>query len=291
VAIWLLWKNFKNLLVGASVKRMVAILKTAWPFAIAGGLGALLTNADILIISWMRSAADVGIYSASIRIVQVLYIIPAIIQLSTLPIFSRLAKRDNEKFRIALENTIALIFLVAVPLSCGGAILGTQIMQLVFGAAYAAGGIAFSILILGLLFDYASAVVSNAIFAYDHQKSLIVCSAIAGASNVIFDLLLIPHWGIAGSAVATLIAQVLSNAYLWHSMKKLNNFRILPRIRKIAVAGACMSAVTLLLFAAHMGVVLNIIVSSIVYLGMLYILREPVLVEIKTVVSPKIAAM
>jgi len=181
-------------IVGASATRMIAIIKTAWPFAVTSALGALLTNTDILVISWMRSASEVGIYSAAIRIVQVLYLVPVIIQLSTLPVFARLAKRDPEKFRFALERTISLIFLVSIPLSLGGMILGGGIMKLVFGSPYAVGGMALSILMLGLSFDYAGGIIGNAIFAYDHQKSLIVCSAIGGVGNVIFDLLLIPHW-------------------------------------------------------------------------------------------------
>ena len=52
-------------------------MKTAWPFAIIGALGVLLTNTDILIISWMRRRRTVGIYSAAIRIIQTLYLVPA----------------------------------------------------------------------------------------------------------------------------------------------------------------------------------------------------------------------
>ena len=129
-------------------------------------------------------------------------------------------------------------FLISIPISLGGAILGKRDHAARFGAAYIAGGTAFSILMLTLSFDYAGFVISNAIFAYDHQKSLIVSSVIGGLGNVLFDLLLIPHWGMAGSAVATLMASILSNAYLWYAMKKLNRFSVLPRIRKIFVAGA-----------------------------------------------------
>ena len=103
-----------------------------------------------------------------------------------------------------------------------------------------------------------AAIFANAIFAYDHQKSLIMCSVIGGLGNVLFDLLLIPHWGATGSAVATLLAQIASNSYLWYTMKKLNRFSILPRIRRIFVAGACMAAVTALLLLAHINIALNI---------------------------------
>jgi O-antigen/teichoic acid export membrane protein len=289
LATWLLRKRFRAILSGVSLQRMTAILKTAWPFAIAGALGILLTNTDILIISWMRTAAEVGIYAAAIRIIQVLYIIPSIIQSSTLPVLARLAKRDPLKFRFVFERIVAFIFLAAIPLSLGGAILGGGIMRLVFGAGYVAGSLAFSILMLTLSFDYAGGIIASGIFAHDHQKHLIVSAAIGGAGNVLFDLLFIPHWGIAGSAVATLIAQILSNGYLWYAMRRINPFHVLPRIRRPIIAGVLMGGATLLLAVAGTNLILNIVISSILYFATLYLMKEPLLAEMKKIITGEMA--
>ncbi|MGB7957877.1 MAG: oligosaccharide flippase family protein [Minisyncoccia bacterium] len=284
-ALWLSRKYFKNIVSGISVKRMGAILRTAWPFAVTSALGALLTSTDIIVISWMRTAVDVGVYSAAIRIVQLLYLVPGIISTTTLPIFSRLAKRDPTAFRLALERTVSLIFLISVPISLGGAILSSGIMRLVFGPVYVAGSIAFSILMLSLSFDYAGSVIGNAVFAYDHQKSLIICSVLGGVGNLVFDLLLIPRWGMNGSAVATLLAQILSNAYLWYTMNKLNRFHVFSRIRKILVAGVLMAAVTILLATAHMNVVLNVAISGAVYFTALFLFKESLIGEVKQILA------
>lgn len=267
-------------------RRIVPILQAAWPFAITGALGGLLTNTDVLIISWMRSAEEVGVYSAAIRIIQLMYLIPGIIQLSTLPMFSRLAHNDNERFRAALERTVSFIFLASIPLALGGAILGTQIMQLIFGAAYASGGLSLKILMITLLFDYPAVIMSNAIFAYNHQKSLIISSAIGAGANVALDLLLIPPFGIAGSAVATLLAQVLSNWYLWHTMKKINPFEVLPHLKRIIAASALMAVATTLLFIAGTNVVVNVAICGLLYFGLLYAFREPLFKELKQVIAP-----
>jgi O-antigen/teichoic acid export membrane protein len=284
-SIWLLRSRFKNILKGASAKRMLAIIKTAWPFAVTGALGILLTSTDILILSWMKTASDVGIYSAAIRIIQALYLLPGIIQLSTLPLLSRLAKSDDGKFRRVLERTVAFIFLISIPLSIGGIILGGQIMQLVFGAGYIAGGLALSVLMLNLSFDYAGSVISSGIFAYDHQKNLIISSAIAGAANIFFDIIFIPRWGMTGSAFATLIAQILGNAYLWYAMHKLNPFNVFPRLGRILAAGAAMALATLLFSLGGMEVAMNILASAVVYILALWLFREPLLGEIKSILG------
>ena len=289
-AAYVVRRYLKKVLSAFAPRRIIPILQAAWPFAITGALGGLLTNTDILIISWMRSAAEVGVYSAGIRIVQLMYLIPGIIQMSTLPMFARLARNDNERFRAVFERTVSFIFLASVPLALGGAILGTQIMQLVFGAAYASGGLSFKILMLTLLFDYPAVIISNAIFAYNHQKSLIVSSAIGAGANVAFDLLLIPPFGIAGSAAATLLAQALSNWYLWYAMKKINSFEVLPHLRRIITAGVLMAAATTLLFVAGTNVIVNVAICALLYFGLLYAFREPLLKEIKRIIVPPSAA-
>lgn len=280
-----LQKQIREALSHFSRTRVLPILQSAWPFAIAGALGLLFTNSDILIISWMRTASDVGIYSAAIRIIQILYLIPGILQMSTLPLLSRLAKHDKQKFRLVLERTVSLLFMISIPLTIGGMILGTSIMSFIFGSAFVSGGLAFSILAASLVVDFSGAVIVNAIFAYEDQKSLIITAAVGGVSNILFDLLLIPRFGIAGSAAATLIAQTLDNSLLWYLMKRANHFEVFPYLKKISLASIVMAIVTGGSLLLHINLILNIILSTIVYVGVLKLLREPLLGDIRAIIS------
>ena len=76
--LWVARDYVKRVFATFSLERVKSIIQSAWPFAITGALGMLLTNTDILIIGWMKNAVDVGIYAAAIRIVQVVYIIPGL---------------------------------------------------------------------------------------------------------------------------------------------------------------------------------------------------------------------
>jgi len=282
VALWMLRPYIKELFSNFSSKLIVPIMRSAWPFAITGALGILLTNADILIISWMRTAWEVGVYSASVRIIQLLYIFPVIIQYSILPFFSRLAKNDDQRFRKMLERAIIIIFAVSIPITICGIFFGTAIMNFVFGSAYAAGGPSLAILLVSMIVDYPGGIISIAIFAYDRQKVLINASIIGGVTNVLFDIILIPHFGITGSAIATLIAQVLNNAYLWYVMKKINYFKVLPRLGKMTLAATITAIVSWLLLIAHIYLIFIVALSVLFYVSLLIILKEPMVMEIKT---------
>jgi O-antigen/teichoic acid export membrane protein len=133
-------------------------------------------------------------------------------------------------------------------------------------------------------------VIVNAIFSYHHQKSLIISTAIAGGANVLFDLLLIPHYGITGSAVATLIAQTAGNWYLWHAMDQMNHFSVIPRLYRIILAGVLMGLVAQGLLLMHVEVALNILICVVVYFLLLKIFREPLLKEVVDIAYPSRAA-
>ena len=287
LALWMLRPYLCELFSNFSSKLVLPIMQSAWPFAVTGALGALLTNADILIISWMRTAGDVGIYSAAVRIIQLLYLFPVIIQYSTLPFFARLAKKNDGRFREMLERAVIIIFAVSIPIALCGIFLGGAIMKFVFGGAYAAGGASLTVLLITMIVDYPGGVIGVALFAYDRQKVLINASIIGGVSNVLFDLILIPRFGITGSAFATLIAQTLNNAYLWYEMKNVNNFHVLSRLKKITLAAAIAAAASALLIFAHTNLLAIIVLCVLLYIFLLVAFKEPIFTEIARITRPR----
>jgi len=281
---------FKNLITNFTRKLIKPILKSAWPFAIAGALGMLLTNTDILIIGWLRTAEDVGYYSAALRIIQFLYLLPVILQVSTLPLFSRLAQEnEGHKFRTVLERTISLIFLVSIPLALGGFILGNQIMSLIFGPQYLPGALSFKILMITMIIDFPATVLSAAIFAYNRQKSLIVTSALGGGFNILLDLILIPRFGITGSAFATLFAQFISNYYLWHVMNKINHFEVARYLKRVMASAFIMSGLSVIILSLGMNVIINVAVCMTLYFLMLHLMKEPLIDEMKLILRARTA--
>jgi O-antigen/teichoic acid export membrane protein len=269
-------KDIRGIATNFTRSLMRPLFTAAWPFAISGLLGALLLNTDIILIGWFRSATDVGLYSAAQRIIQVLYIIPSILAMSVLPLFSRLANQsDTARHRSVFEQTMSLALLVAIPAAVGGFLLGLPIMQLVFGGEYVPATASFKILMLTMAVDFPAVILANAIFSFNRQKSLILYAAIGGIGNVVFDLLLIPRYGITGSAFATLLAQCMSNAYLWRAMRSTYPFHVFPRLHKMLLATAGMAILVVLCMVVGLPVIITIALASLAYIGLLYALREP----------------
>jgi O-antigen/teichoic acid export membrane protein len=99
------------------------------------------------------------------------------------------------------------------------------------------------------------------------------------------DIILIPLFGITGSAIATLIAQICSNIYLWHKARSIVNFHILRHLKKIAIAALVMAGV-IYGIGASLPVVVTVIVGAGVYFAVLAAQREKLLKEILAILRP-----
>lgn len=260
------------------------IISSALPIAFLSVLGAFMLNVDILMIGFFKSSSDVGLYSASQKIIQVLYLVPAIIASALFPIFSRLAKNNNHSaIKRIMERGMAAVYLVAIPLTVGGVLVGKNIIDLLYGSEYIQSALTFQILIITPLLVFPGILVSNYLLAYNKQKKLAPYAAMGAIGNVILNILLIPPFGIAGSAVATIGANLIYNTSAWRLAKKTNNFSTFKNLKKITAATLVMGVIVYTLNALGLHVLAVISISALVYLGILLLWKESTLTEVKSI--------
>lgn len=230
LAIWFVLRNhIGNFFTNFDRKLIKDIFATAWPFGLMGLMGAVNLNTDIIMIGWMRSAAEVGYYSAAQKPVLLLYIIPTLLASSIFPIMARMAKIAPAIVVGILEKAIAGVILFAIPVAIFCLLLAHPIINILFGPEYLPAVNTFRILIFTVLIVYPSTLLGNAIFAFDAQKSFIWFVAASAVGNVAFNFLLIPIWGIAGAAAATLITQLITNFLIWRKMNSIHKLHITPQ--------------------------------------------------------------
>ncbi|MBI3046035.1 MAG: flippase [Candidatus Harrisonbacteria bacterium] len=196
------------------------ILKTAWPFALASSLGAIMINTDTLILGWLKTAEAVGWYSAAQRPVQLLYVLPTLFAVSLFPNLSRLAKNDPKRFKAVFLGSLKIALAAALPITVVGIIFGQEIINLLFGLEYQNAVLPFQILMATILIIFPSAIVTNASLAADQQKNFIIFSLLGAFGNVILDIILIPKYGLAGCAAATVFTQIIANSFIWYKLKR-----------------------------------------------------------------------
>ena len=286
--IWALKDQFGKLFTHFKKELISPILASAWPFALFGLLGGLMINTDMIMLGWYRPAQDLGFYAAAYKPVQLFWIFPTLLAGSFFPILSRLANENNEKFRLVFEKAMAVVFLVGMPLIAGGLVLSHDFIRIIFGNEYLPAIPVFQILLLTVFLVFPGSLLGNAIFCYDKQKSLIGYFFLGALGNIFFNFLLIPTWGIAGSAVSTVFTQIISNGFSWRKMKKINNFRPLRHLPKIIAATLLMALSAWGLNVLKINFFVNLSLSIFVYFGLLYLLKEPLLITGKNIIRDHI---
>ncbi len=287
ISVPLLGPYLKNFFKSLDKKITTEIIREALPFGLMGLLGALTLNTDALMISWLRSARDLGLYSAVQRPIALIYLIPSLLTASLFPLFARTAKKDDEQMRSLVERGIAGLLLVGIPIVVGGIILSSQITFLLFGAEYLPVASTFAALLLTLLVLFPSGMIMSAFFAYNEQKKILWCFLIGAATNAIFDYIFIRPYGIIGSAYATILSQSLAYGIAWIWLKRMNDVRVLHRMPKIVVSAVLMGGLSIVLKRIGVSVIPNIIVSGGFYFGTLYLLKENLLTEFVPFLRPK----
>lgn len=229
------------------------IIREVLPYALAAAVGLIYFRLAVILMSYVSSDFETGIYSTSFRIVEVVAVIPWLMVSSAFPILARAARDDEDRLGYALQR----LFEVSTAIGAG---IG---LTLALGASFAVdviGGLpefeesvpVLRILALAMVTSFLVATWSFALLSLHAHRDLLVCNAIAAAVAAAGTVALGATSGAKGAAIATVAAEaVLAGAYLIALRRRRAS--LTPRLGvlwKVLVATAAGGAVVLLPFHA-----------------------------------------
>jgi O-antigen/teichoic acid export membrane protein len=189
-------------------------------FLLIDGFRMLLDNTDVLLIGWLLDPHSVAIYFAAIRSGGLVAFVSFSMLAFAVPKFAEIhatgTQQDLQKF---VSEVIQMMFWPSLLVAAGLAILGPYILSL-FGADFAAGYPVMLVVLGGLVLRAATGPVEFLLNVTGHHRDTMRVYAFAALASIALNLVLIPAWGIVGAAMATYIAMLGGNAYLYVLVKK-----------------------------------------------------------------------
>lgn len=186
--------------------RAGALIRTSWPLLLTNVAIAIYMRVDKVMLGEMRGDVEVGIYSAALRLSEVWYIIPAAIVTSVSAAVAIAKKTDEVQYRRRVQqllNVMAIAgYAVAIPIS----LLSGPIIALVYGPQFADAGPTLAIHIWAAVFVNLGGAHSLWLINEGRTGYFSVSTAIGAVMNVALNLVLIPHYGSVGAAIATLVS-------------------------------------------------------------------------------------
>ena len=139
------------------------------------------------------------------------------------------------------------------------------LLSMLFGADFAPGATAFSLVLIGVAFQFVHGLTANVLLVFDRTRADMRLRGLASMVNVALNLWWIPYFGIAGAGAATLASHaVIAVLSIW-VCDRIGVRLISPGWWKPTLATAIMA--TLLFTVAHgwpLG--LRIVTGGLVYL-------------------------
>jgi len=247
-------------------------LPLALPFAFTFFLTNLYFRADVPILQYFRSFAEVGWYQFAYKPFEALQFIPLAIQVVVYPLLGVYFISDPTRLRQAYERFFKVLVLLGWPLTVGTFVLVHPIGRLF--SLYTESVPALRILAFGIVFLFANSAFYAMLNATNRQGLNAWATGLAAGVNIVLNLILIPFFGYLAASATTVVTEAALCVFGWWFVQRRRPDLRLPWLRlswRVLLAGAIMGMVLYAL--AGRSIFISVPAGSVVYLGAIVLLR------------------
>lgn len=174
-------------------------------------------SGDILILSVMVSSGQVGSYGVSYAVVSVFQAVPTLLSVAILPMIVHTAEDQLEE---VINTSIKYFAITGALIGALGIVTGASVIRLYAGPHFESAVLPLQILSGAQVVLFMTQALSSISIARGHHRKLFQCSLIGLVLNVALNLILIPPFGIRGSAAATTICELLLSMVMARIIRK-----------------------------------------------------------------------
>jgi O-antigen/teichoic acid export membrane protein len=247
-----------------------AIFEKSWPIAISVMFNVLYLKGDIVLLSLFRDAAEVGIYGAAYRVIDILAQTAMLLMGIMLPLLAYSWSRNKMKdFTLRFQQAFDGMLLFAAPMIVGIFLLAEPIMTFVAGTAFASSAVPLKILSLAVGGVYLGAIFGHVAVAINKQRQTMWVYISSAVLTLVGYLFFIPRFGMIGAAWMSVFSEIYVGVLLWIVVMKWIQSPLMFRATiKIFAATLGMALFLLIMPRAH--VLLDALAGACVYAIILY---------------------
>lgn len=195
------------------------IIKSAYALFLVNASSIIAANADAVLIGWLGSTRDVGLYSVAARIA---LLTSFFLQVTSSVLSPKIAtfhanQESHELKKIVNKVTSALIYIGAISL-VAFIVFGDSILGL-WGEEFKEAYWVLVILGIGQFVNLSTGAVGLILIMTGHERVQSRISLISVFSNIILNVILIKFYGIMGAAFATAFTVSTENIVKYYFVK------------------------------------------------------------------------
>jgi O-antigen/teichoic acid export membrane protein len=192
-----------------SKKIASSLLKDSWPLALSGVFVMIYMRIDQVMIKNMLNDEAVGYYSVAVRLCEAWYFIPVTLCNAIFPAIVNAKNVSIDFYNNRMQKLYDLLAWLAIGIAVPVTIFSSLIIELLFGSEFLAAAPILTIYIWAGVAVFLGVASSQYLINENLTKITFFRTSAGMVINVILNFVLIPVYGIIGSAIATLVSYTL----------------------------------------------------------------------------------
>ncbi|UCI08878.1 lipopolysaccharide biosynthesis protein [Mesorhizobium sp. B1-1-8] len=173
----------------------------------------LLTNADVLMVGAYLDPNDVAVYFATVKTLALVHFVYFAVKAGVAQRYAQFTHGEPRRLAIFARETVSWTFWPSLLMAVLVLALGEPMLVL-FGPEFTAGYPLLFLLVLGVVARAAVGPCESLLTMSGNQNICAAVYAMTLALNIGLNVLLIPHFGLWGAAIATSLAMVFEASAL-----------------------------------------------------------------------------
>lgn len=171
----------------------------------------IYVNSDTTILGLMKGDFEVGLYSVSVKVYNIVQTLVNSVTYAVLPQLSYWYVRKNyEEINPLLKYGLNFTITLGLPCVVGMFAIAPELIVLVAGKEYIGATVSLQILAIALGASFIAGFLGNMIMIPSGRDKLcMISSCISAVVNLVLNILFIPKWGLNAAAATTAVSQIL----------------------------------------------------------------------------------
>lgn len=197
-----------------SLTKAKYLLSKSWMIMLGSLFAIIYLKIDQIMLKWITGDESVGIYAIASSLSEVWYFLPTIIVTSLFPKIIEIKEKNTTNYTKRLQQLFDLLFVMALSLAIFVSFIANDLILFLYGKEYETAGNILSIHIWAGIFIFMRALFSKWIIIENVLMFSLITQGFGALTNMVLNLILIPHYGVYGAAIATLISYAMASYFV-----------------------------------------------------------------------------
>jgi O-antigen/teichoic acid export membrane protein len=249
----------------------LSLIPQALPYGLLLVFYGVIQSTDSIMLATLRTEEEVGWYGVILRVINILSLIPLMCASAMFPTTARLYETDREQTVTIVRGLLRLMTFLALPIAVGVTLESPAIIRFLFTDAFLPAASPFKIITWSTGLYFLTIPLVLFLSAIGRQHYVTATLGAAALSNVLFNFILIPVWGMNGAATATVIAEILILTFCaLETRKHIQKPGIVRHLVQSVIGCVAMTLVIWPLQGFHVLPVTGL--GALVYIGVLFLI-------------------